>query len=141
MKKFFLLFLASVFVMTPDFVHASEGDPVNDEDKAYFSAIHDAVLGNAKEWLAGQLALPMKVTIHGHKVKIQTKKQFLQNYDEVINTYIRDSVRKQDINDLFKDWRGLMIGQGAIWYEKLGRNNSQDDPVTYCIIAINTMPP
>lgn len=120
---------------------ASEADPVNAGDRAYFIAIQNAVQKNDKNWLADQIIFPLDVYPTPGKAGVKTRKEFLDRYDEIINDYIRQEVKNQQAGNLAKNWSGLAIGDGAIWVAQLGPENSNDGPWKYYITTINNKPP
>jgi hypothetical protein len=109
---------------------------LNKKDKAYFIAIRDAIARDDRDWLASQATLVL-CSLHGHHVVLETKKQILRHYDEIINAYVRDAVKKQNPDDLFKNWGGIMVGRGAIWFDRISDGNVNEDLWPYHIITIN----
>ncbi len=145
-KAYFLIFFAwTVFgLQTGSFaaeqvtLHANPF-AVTDEDKAYVRAVKNAIRHGGKEWLADQIDWPLRAHV-GRAKWVHTKKEFLKHYDEIINAYVQEAVQRQDVNDLFKSWRGIMVGkQGALWIAQLGVAGTDHGPWTYYIITINNV--
>jgi hypothetical protein len=141
MRKLFLilvavsvLFLASAHRVWASSDHIS-AQQVTADDKAFFQEIKQAIESHDAKWIAENINLPLNVNINGKKFSIKTEKSFIKNYDNIITTSIVDAVRLQDENDMFKNWQGIMIGRGQIWFgqyidEKVNRS-------FYYIKAIN----
>lgn len=117
---------------------AERGDPdmlITESDKAYFLEIKTAIEKHDARWMANNVDLPMNIGINGKRKPIRTKKDFVKNYDDIINENIISAVQSQDANDLFKNWRGIMIGSGQMWILEYREDGSDIDK--YVIIAIN----
>lgn len=114
--------------------------PVTEDDRAYFAAIQDAIQHDKRDWLADQVLFPQNTgSIDGKRLRIESKQQFLRHYASIINAYVRTSVREQKPSQMFKNGRGIMIGDGALWIVELGVD--EDKPFQYYISTINNMPP
>ncbi len=108
-------------------------------DKEFLSAVRDAIQDNKKLWLAEHIVYPLyTVFIDGKNTRIRSREQFLQNYDAIINEHVRSAVGAQDVGAVVKNWRGLMVGRGALWIEVL--NSGRDGAPQYLISAINNVP-
>jgi len=141
MRNLFLILVAlSVLYLAPaqrvwassDHISAQQ---VTADDKAFFQEIKQAIESHDAKWIAENINLPLNVNINGKKTSIKTEKSFIKNYDNIITPAIVDAVRSQDENDMFKNWQGIMIGRGQIWFgqyidEKVNRS-------FYYIKAIN----
>jgi hypothetical protein len=115
---------------------------VTAEDKAYVSSVKDAILKDNKEWLADQLRLPLLTVKSGHKLMINSKENFLVQYDKIINPYVHKQVADQDPENVFKNYAGFMIGgTGAIWVSQACDDKGTIVPSKYCIITVNNGPP
>ena len=78
---------------------------------------------NNKEAIASSINYPLD------NPKIKNKTEFLKNYDIYINNNVKKALREQDLQNIFRNYQGAMIGNGQVWFRetKLG----------YKIVAIN----
>jgi hypothetical protein len=113
-------------------------DELNVRDMVFFNSVKDAILNNKKEWLADNIFFPLNVYPKLGKEGIKTRKQFLKHYDKIMNDYVRESVAQQTPEELFKNWQGIMVGDGSIWITGLGGTDS--DTWKYYIITVNNAP-
>ena len=60
---------------------------------------------------------------------IKTKSDFLANYNKIITPKIKDALDKANLRQLFRNYKGVMIGSGEIWIAQEGKD--------FKIIAIN----
>lgn len=50
------------------------------------------------------------------KYVIHNKAEFLSLYDAIFSENMLTILEQQAFKDLFTKWRGIMIGQGEIWF-------------------------
>jgi hypothetical protein len=101
---------------------------------AFVAELQKAVGADDKEWLVAHLHFP--VHYYGAKTTLlRSKAQFLKRYTTVISPELKAAVLGQDINSVFENWQGLMIGEGSrnIWVRDFGA----DLETKYEIITIN----
>jgi len=119
---------------------------INNEDIQFFLKIQHAVVSKDKQWLAGNAFYPLNVYTHSDlkhsKLKvIHNKNEFIRNYAIIINKKVELAVKNQDPQRLFKNWQGVMIGNGEIWFGPLGPVNERDEldleRYKYYIFSIN----
>lgn len=61
---------------------------------------------------------------------IKTKSDFLASYNKIITPKVKDVVAKANLRQLFRNYKGVMIGNGEIWIVQEGKD--------FKIIAINS---
>lgn len=124
-----------LFVITAGPTRASVADPVTQEDKIFLEALKYAIASDDAAWVAAQIVFPLRVMIAGRLRWIRDQKDFISHYPEIINEKVRAAVEDQDPETLFKDWHGLMAGNGNVWFGRF----SDDDGKTfrYYIFGIN----
>ena len=69
---------------------------------------------------------------------IHSKDWFLKHYASVIGPELKANVLKQDPNDYFNNYQGVMIGDGCrnIWFDNFG-DEAAGTPTRFEIITIN----
>jgi len=61
---------------------------------------------------------------------IKTKSDFLAGYNKIITPKVKDAVAKANLRQIFRNYKGVMIGDGAVWIAQEGKD--------FKIIAINS---
>ncbi len=108
-----------------------------DPTPPFIVELQNALRNDDKDWLADHLHLP--VNYFGKKTEIiRSKAWFLENYAIVMSPELKANVLKQDPDDYFKNYQGVMVGDGGrnIWLEDFGDEGS-GIPVRFEIITIN----
>jgi hypothetical protein len=116
----------------------TKGDPTmppTAEEIAFVKSIQQAVQQGRRDWLVNHIYFPIDVVIGGKVQTIDGKSAFLGHYKAIINDTVRQAVLGQDVNDLFKTWRGIMLGRGEIWINAYKIPKEKD--FTLYIVAIN----
>ena len=89
--------------------------PITEQDKSFVRRLKHSIEIHDEQWVVDNVAMPINVKIYGQKIKINSKHEFIKNYDKIINVNVKNAVLTQDENHLFANWQGIMIGQGQIW--------------------------
>ena len=97
-----------------------------------FEALKAAIAQGNKAEVANHILYPLHVNNENDKRLIQTRGEFVKQYDTIITQSIKDAIANQSAEELFANYQGIMIGNGEIW---LG--GSTDSPQVVGIIAIN----
>jgi hypothetical protein len=127
--------LLVVLLLTP--MHQpARAEPV-DPTPVFIAALQDAIRNDDKRWLAEHLHLP--VSYFGKTTEvIHTKAWFLKHYATIIGPELRANVLKQAPDAYFKNYQGVMVGDGGrnIWLEDFG-DEGAGIPTRFEIITIN----
>ena len=88
--------------------------------------IYDAVVNDKAEDLANLISFPKTVMINGKSTKFKDKKAFLKAYPKVFTKKYRETVAKAKANkkDMFSNYKGIMLGDGSIWFDEDGHLKS-----------------
>lgn len=116
--------------------------PVTASDRAFFEHVRKAVLADDIEQFSEAVSFPIVLRSGGKELKLENKRDFKQHAALILTTRLKSVVRKQSPDSLFKNWQGVMIGQGEIWFsevEETGQGNGQVTKMQR-IIAINQVP-
>ena len=79
------------------------------------SRLQRAVAGDDKAGVADLVSFPLVVNAANKKSKSVTALQFARTYSETFTEKVKRAVLAQRPNDMFRSWRGAMIGQGEVW--------------------------
>ena len=64
---------------------------------------------------------------------ISSSKIFLQQYDKIFNNKVKQALQQQKLNELFKNFQGVMIGSGELWIANVSKTKNE----VYKIRSIN----
>ncbi len=107
---------------------------VTDADKKFLAEILDAVHKNDVAWIAGHMVYPLSLVASNGTRIVKTKEEFIP----ILAREFTESVRAKITNDakkpLFKNWQGLMIGDGILWFSEY--KERRDTSWTYGIFSI-----
>jgi hypothetical protein len=126
--------LHAVLLMLP--LGVALADPV-DPTPPFIVALQNAIRNDDKNWLADHLHLP--VNYYGKNTAIiRSKAWFLKHYATVIGPELKANLLKQDPDDYFKNYQGVMVGDGShnIWLDDFG-DQGAGIPARFEIITIN----
>ncbi len=84
--------------------------------KNFFFQLKDAVLKNQRKQVSELIDYPLSVYGKEYKYVIQGKTEFLKLYDAIFSPDMLAVLKKQQFEDLFAKWSGVMIGQGEVWF-------------------------
>jgi hypothetical protein len=114
------------------------GVDVNVSDRAYFNQLQRAILANDEKWVSKELcSYPFSIFLPAGTVEIKDEKDFKKQFNRIFNSEMKKVLRDQSPNSLFKNWQGLMIGNGEIWFGEIGVTNKNKMQLEYKILAIN----
>jgi hypothetical protein len=109
------------------------------EHESYRTFLHElqsAVAEHARARVADMVSYPLKTRIKGAWVRVRTPAQFLAHYEELLTPKIQQAIAQQSYGDLFSNSQGVMIGNGAIWFSGVCKDQSCSAR-SVKIIAIN----
>jgi len=122
----------AVVLTHADIGRADEGDiPVKQK---FVVRLKEAVRADDKVWLADHAHYPMR--FYGHKTRmIRNKPSFLRYYPSMIGSKLRAGILAQDPEQVFENYQGMMLGDGAtnIWVRAVGDGTSD----VFEIVTIN----
>jgi cyclopropane fatty-acyl-phospholipid synthase-like methyltransferase len=106
------------------------------QTKTFFAELKRAIAQKDKKKVSAMVAFPTEVDLKGiPKTKIRTREEFEKYYDEIINENVFEAVQNQSYDELFVNWRGLMIGNGQIWFSAFKGPSGKFDQ--FRIIKVN----
>jgi hypothetical protein len=113
----------------------SELNSVTSADRSFFEQIKRAVMTNDVEWLSGSIRYPLKVNFKSGSLMLENKEDFKKHSAAVLTGHLRSAVQNQSFDSLFKNWQGVMVGHGVIWFEQTKGKNDKD--FVYRIVGMN----
>jgi hypothetical protein len=91
-----------------------------------------------KRWpaIAATIAYPIKIRVGGHSIQLHNPSEFLAHSEEVLTPKVVAAIARQSYASLFANDRGVMIGDGEVWFSAVcGGAGCKNAPIK--IIAIN----
>jgi hypothetical protein len=83
----------------------------------FFQRLQAAVNAGDKNKLASMLSYPMRAALHGKRVQIRNRQQFLEKYSQLFNPAVVCAIKSAKDSDVWGNYQGFMIGSGVIWWD------------------------
>jgi hypothetical protein len=124
-QKLKTLLLAVFVVSVLCHAYALDHFPVTDADKKFLSEVVLAVNQKDTSWIANHMAYPLSFVSSNQTRLVKTEKEFAA----VLKQNLTDNIRAKIVNDakkpLFKNWQGVMAGDGVVWFSGIRRAMEQ----------------
>ncbi len=91
-----------------------------------------------KRWpaIAARISYPIKVRVGGHRIQIHNPAEFIAHAEELLTPKVVAAIAHQTYASLFANDRGVMIGDGEVWFSAVCvGTDCKNAPIK--IIAIN----
>jgi uncharacterized protein len=102
-------------------------------DRAYFVALRDAVHRHDGVWIAAHALGGINVNRPNGASYCYSRQEIVDAYDWIFTPKIVKAILAQSPDKLWKNYRGVMIGNGQLWFDQAWDGESWQ----YTIIAIN----
>jgi len=130
MKLLFVaLFILSALVSKAE----TSAYDVTPADKAFLADVLAAVEKKDAAWIASHTLLPVAVGSGKERRVVKSEKEFRRIVARAITPEIAERMRADAKEPLFKNWRGVMLGDGILWFTQ--RRASEQEPWRYVILA------
>jgi hypothetical protein len=119
----------------------SEADPIGAdglrtvEVNAFLTQLQQAVQKNKPAAVAQLVDFPLQVSRNG-KPRILQRIAFLSNYSRWITPKIRSLILSQKPTELMRNSKGVMLGQGEIWFSGVCQDEACQK-LSIKVIALN----
>jgi hypothetical protein len=100
--------------------------------KQIFEVLKTAVAKDDKDQAAACALFPIRVNNGKKSLQIKTKAEFVKQYDQIFTVDVRKALAAQDADKMFANWKGVMAGNGEIWF-----GATAETPQQYGIISVN----
>ena len=112
-------------------LHAYE---LSQQEIEFVKSLQVALESDNRNWISESVSYPLKVTTQNGAKIVSNKEELLNDFEFVFNCEIKKAVKQQDLNNIFSNWQGLMLGSdGQIWITTV----EDDGGERSWIIAIN----
>lgn len=101
-------------------------------DRKFLAEVLAAVESKDAAWIAEHTSLPITLIADGGR-HLAEKEEFASAVARSLTPELQTRLRSEGKKELFKNWRGVMVGDGIVWFEQVRRSN--DSPWEYRILA------
>jgi hypothetical protein len=105
--------------------------------RAFLRQLQSAVRSNDRDAVVRLVRLPLRVNSGGTATTYRDSSSLLDDYDRVFTARVRSAILDQRFERLFGRDQGVMIGDGAVWFDHICRNRACSPPGPVRITAIN----
>lgn len=105
--------------------------------RTFLSQLQAAVRANNRSAVVRLVRLPLRVNFAGGARSYRDTRSLLDDYDRIFTPKVKQAIAGQRFETLFGRDQGVMIGDGAVWFDHTCRNTSCSPPGPVRISAIN----
>ena len=105
--------------------------------RRFLTQLQGAVRSNDRAAVAGLISYPLRVNVAGQAKFYRNVRAVQADYDRIFTPRVRSAILAQRFENLFGRDQGVMIGDGAIWFDHSCRNPSCSPLGPVRIRAIN----
>lgn len=98
---------------------AGAGDDASVERRV--QAFCAAVDKGDRKAVAGVIAYPVTFSLEGKRSHASNEQEFLADYDRIFTAQFVERIRNSIPHNMFANSQGIMIGDGAAWFDDKGR--------------------
>ncbi len=131
MKILFLALFAAAAAMSRAEIAAYD---VTSADKAFLLDVLAAVEKRDAAWIARHTLLPVAVGSGKKRRIVRSEIDFRKILERSISLDLAKRMQADAKDPLFKNWRGVMLGDGILWFTEC--RESDKKPWRYAILAI-----
>jgi hypothetical protein len=99
------------------------------EATVFLASLQDAIRAENPGQVAALVKFPLRVGFSSRQsprpdrvVNIANAEEFIRRYSELFTPEVRAAVLSQPSDTLFRNWQGVMIGNGELWYADVCRD-------------------
>lgn len=133
---FVLTTLTPVFAQQDRFSATGLGDS---EILNFFNKLQAVVRSNDVQAVLRMIQFPLVVNQTNGPLLINNSKQFAAVYGQVFDRSLKSEILHQSYAELFGNWQGVMIGNGAVWFTGICAPSSQPGECRDSRIRITTI--
>jgi hypothetical protein len=127
------LLLASVFLL------ASGGQAPDAAQRAFLVDLQNAVRDGRRDSVLAAIEWPLRVNGPGRRSRYYGRVSARANFARIFTPGVRSAILRQKPSDLFVNSRGVMIGDGQVWFDHTCPRNRCEPPGPVKIKAINLL--
>jgi len=85
----------------------------------FFARVQTAIRTDDRRTVAALVKYPVLKTLHHKRANIRGRKELLSHFDQVFDADIRCAILGATEKDVWGNWRGFSIGDGAVWFDAI----------------------
>ena len=134
MARFLTIWLVCALACLP-VIGARAQDAPNPE-RMFVVDLQKALRADDRDWIANHCRYPVRVGLPG-LIQVPNRATLLRNYGRIFTAPLKASVLAQDPDQVFRNYQGTMVGDGAtnIW---IRGNDAERDKQQFGIVTVNT---
>lgn len=129
-----LLILVTVLAVSSNYFArervTSQSNADHIEVRVFLAALQKAIASDDKNKVASMIKYPIVIDIRNRDVLFRTPAALIASYELIFTPHLKKVIAEAQADALFRNWKGVMINQGEIWFEKINERGCK-------IIAIN----
>lgn len=106
------------FYQNNSYFEGPYGYSVN-EVRNFFKNMQLAIKNNDINWLSRHITYPLRIRHRNKPLTIKGVSEFKNNYQKIFNTVVKKAITCQQFDQLFVNSNGFMVGNGAVWFNKV----------------------
>jgi len=131
MKFLIVALFVAVAAMSKAEIAAYDVTPA---DKAFLLDVLAAVEKRDAAWIASHTLLPIAIGSGKERRIVRSEKEFRKMLERSLSLDLSKQMQADAKDPLFKNWRGVMLGDGILWFTEC--RESDKKPSRYAILAI-----
>ena len=92
------------------------------EVERFLSGLKRAVADDDRARVADMVNFPLRTNLRGRAARVRGRREFLRNYRSIFTAKVKRALAEEETGGLFANWRGVMVGDGEIWFRPSGRD-------------------
>ena len=113
------MFVVAVVAFHARAAGSGQAYEVSDSDRSFLSAVVAAVDNKDARWIASHTMLPMAVNTSTSRKLVRTESELATLVASLLTDERRSVIQNAATHPLFKNWRGVMAGDGVLWFEEV----------------------
>ena len=134
MNFFFRILFCFLAILSALSSRGGDFYPITEADKKFLSQVVDAASRKDTAWIASHMNYPLYVFSEKGKRLVRNKDEFVPVLKRELTDKIAARIAAEAKKPLFKNWQGVMVGDGLVWLTEL--QSDEDSHPRYAILAI-----
>jgi hypothetical protein len=84
-------------------------------------AFYEAILHGNRTEAAKYVSYPCTYIRNGKRLSLKESAEFLQQYEQIFSPAFVAEIAKDVPHHMFSNWQGIMIADGAVWFDAQGK--------------------
>jgi hypothetical protein len=94
---------------------------------AFFHRVQSALQKKDRQSIAAMVNYPVLTSVNHKRVRIRNQQQLLAHFDDVFDAGVRCSILNATEKDVWGNWQGFTVGEGAVWFDGIIPHGERPD--------------